>query len=166
MHHGSAGEARGGRLPGGCLLIRPFVDGDLDELLDVWYRASKVGHPFLDEEFLAAERRQIELAWLPIADTLVFEVEGHIAGFVALVGSEVGGLFVDPAHHRSGIGTALLDEARLSHADLEVNVFEANGRGRSFYEAYGFTEVGRSIHPESGLAEIHLRLAAQGPRTA
>lgn len=117
-----------------------------------------MGHPFLDEGFLEAEREQITSTWLPIADTLVFESDGHVTGFLALVGNEVGGLFVDPTHHREGIGRALMDEAHARHPILEVNVFEANAGGRAFYQAYGFTEVERRTHQESGLPEIRLRV--------
>ena len=139
-------------------MIRPFESKDQEELIDVWFRASLVAHPFLAKDFLEIERIQIAEHWLPLAETTVFEAEGRVVGFVALVGNEVGGLFVDPEHQRQGIGHALMDSARKSRPYLELNVFEANPIGRSFYAAYGFEEVARQISEATGLPELRLRL--------
>lgn len=38
-------------------MIRRYEEKDLNELLDAWYFASHVGHPFLDEDFFEQERR-------------------------------------------------------------------------------------------------------------
>jgi putative acetyltransferase len=133
-------------------MIRPYADEDLEELLDVWYRASVPAHSFLPEDFFAFAERG-----LPISETLVYETAGRVVGFVSLIGTEVGGIFVDPDHQRSGVGTALLDAARDIHPVLELSVFAANMMGRRFYEAYGFEEVGRGIEEDTGQPEIRLR---------
>lgn len=139
-------------------MIRPYAPDDLDRVLDVWYRASLVGHSFLTEEFLAAEREEIADRWMPLADTFVYELDGSIVGFVSLVGNEVGAIFVDPDHHGRGIGRALMDEARARRPYLELAVFEANEIGRRFYDAYGFRFVERHLHEPTGQTELRLRL--------
>jgi len=139
-------------------MIRPYTVEDLDELLDVWYRASLIAHPFLTEGFLATERTEIAEHWLPIAETAVYETDGRVVGFLALIGNEVGGLFVDPDHQGRGIGRALMDRARATRTFLELNVFEANAIGRGFYDAYGFEFVDRYINERSGQTELRLRL--------
>jgi len=83
-------------------MIRPYADDDLESVLGIWYQASLIAHPFLSDEFLSIERRQIAEEWLPIAETMVAEADGHIVGFMSLFGNEVGGLFVDPGPSRSG----------------------------------------------------------------
>lgn len=138
-------------------MLRQFTDEDLNELLDVWYRASLVAHPFLSEEFLQVERRQIAEHWLPMAETTVFEDEGRVVGFLALIGSEVGAIFVDPDCQGRGVGRALMDSARDRRPFLELNVFEANSIGRRFYDAYGFEFVDRHMHDASGQPELRLR---------
>ena len=140
------------------MTIRPYTDGDLEELLDVWYRASLVAHPFLSEAFLATERREISERWLPMAETTVYDVDGHAVGFIALIGNEVGAIFVDPDHQSMGVGRALKNHARESRPFLELNVFEANAIGRRFYDTYGFEFVDRHIHEASGETELRLRL--------
>jgi putative acetyltransferase len=138
--------------------IRPYSDDDLGQLLDVWYRASLIAHWFLTEEFLETERRQIAEHWLPIAETLVAENDGVVVGFLAMIGNEVGGIFVDPDFQGRGIGRALMDAARDSRPFLELDVFEANSVGRRFYDAYGFDVIGRHINEVVGQPELRLRL--------
>jgi putative acetyltransferase len=139
-------------------VIRPYRESDLDDVLDVWHEASLIAHSFLDEEFLATEREEIAEHWLPIAETIVCENEGCVVGFLALIGNEVGAVFVRPAHQRNGIGRALMDRAQMSRSFLELDVFEANANGRRFYEAYGFEQVGRHLHLPTGHTELRLRL--------
>lgn len=139
-------------------MIRAFGEEDLEELLDVWYRASLIAHSFLSQEFLTVERREIADVWLPMAETMVYEADGRVVGFLALIGNEVGAVFVDPDYQGRGIGRSLMDRARESRQFLELDVFEANAVGRGFYDAYGFELVGRHIHEASGQPELRLRL--------
>lgn len=140
------------------MTVRPYTDEDQAELLDVWYQASLIAHSFLSRDFLDNERRQIAEQWLPVAETTVWEKDGCIVGFVALVGNEVGGLFVHPDHQGQGIGRALMDHARKSRPFLELDVFEANTSGRRFYDSYGFQMVDRHINKDTGQPELRLRL--------
>ena len=96
---------------------------------------------------------------MPVAETIVHETEGHVDGFLSLIGDEVGALFVDPDRQRSGIGRALVDTARERRSGLVLDVFEANTGGRAFYDAYGFEAVGRHVDEATGFPVIRLRLA-------
>jgi len=139
-------------------MIRPCTSGDIEELLDVWYRASLIAHRFLTEEFFEDERTEIVERWLPSAETNVYEADGRVVGFIALIGNEVGAIFVDPDHQGRGIGRVLMDHARRSRPFLELDVFEANGIGRRFYDAYGFQVVDRHVNDRTGHFELRLRL--------
>jgi putative acetyltransferase len=139
-------------------VIRPYADHDLDQLVDIWYRASLLAHPFLSDAFLETERPAIANKWLPMSETIVYEVDDAVVGFLSLVGNEVGGLFIAPEHQRNGIGRALMDAARDSRPFLELSVFEANTGARRFYEDYGFVFVRRQPNAETGLPELRLRL--------
>lgn len=141
-------------------MIRPYRATDEAAVLDIWYRASMLAHPFLGEDFLASEREEILRAHIPNAEMWVYETGEEILGFIALVGNEVGGIFVDPAHHGRGVGRTLMDHVRAGRDMLELDVFEANSSARRFYEAYGFTVVGRKLHAASGQPELRMRLAA------
>jgi putative acetyltransferase len=99
-------------------MIRLYRDDDLDRLIEVWYQASLLAHPFLSERFLNRERELIAGVYLPVAETYVYEKDGVLVGFIALMGDEVGAIFVDPALHGRGIGRALMDYARYLRPGL------------------------------------------------
>ncbi|MCH7904663.1 MAG: GNAT family N-acetyltransferase [Armatimonadetes bacterium] len=139
-------------------MIRKYDTDDLAELLDVWYDASQVAHPFWTRDLFEQERRDISQEFLPVGETWVFEREGRVAGFISLLGHEVGGIFVAPALHGKEIGRALMDHARASRDHLELEVFEANEIGRAFYDAYGFAVVGERLDEKTGLRLLRLHL--------
>lgn len=146
-------------------MIREYRTDDLSALLEVWADASAVGHPFLNAEFLEAERQNIARLYLPASETWVWEADGRVVGFISLMGVEIGGLFVDPTHHGRGIGRALVEHARGLREELEAEVFGDNALGRAFYAACGFIEIGDGIHPETSLAVVRLRLPSAGTGT-
>ena len=141
-------------------MLRKYESTDLEDLLSAWAAASAVAHPFLSEQFLEQERRKILSVYLPNAETWVWETDGRVVGFVALLGNEVGAIFVDPRFQRAGIGRALMDRARASREDLEVEVFKANALGRAFYARYGFKLMQEKTHEETGFEVMRLRLVA------
>lgn len=141
-------------------MLRKYESTDLEDLLSAWAAASAVAHPFLSEQFLEQERRKIPSVYLPNAETWVWETDGRVVGFVALLGNEVGAIFVDPRFQRAGIGRALMDRARASREDLEVEVFKANALGRAFYARYGFKLMQEKTHEETGFEVMRLRLVA------
>ncbi len=139
-------------------MLRKYDTDDLAELLDVWYDASQIAHAFLTRDFFDQEQKDILQKYLPNAETWVFEEEGRVVGFIALIGNEVGAIFVSPRRQGRGVGRALMDHARASRDHLDVEVFEANEIGRAFYDAYGFEVIGERVHEETGHPLIRLRL--------
>lgn len=140
-------------------MIRKYRDQDLNDLLDAWADASEIAHPFLTQDFLASERENIPKLYLPNAETWVFEDEGRVVGFVALLGNEVGAIFVHPSHQRRGVGKLLMDKAKGIRGELIVEVFKANSIGRAFYAKYGFETIAEKIHEQTGFDLLRLRLS-------
>ncbi len=120
--------------------IRQYTENDLSSILSSWENASKIAHPFLTQEFLDQERFNIPNLYLPNADTWVADINGTVVGFIALLGNEVGAIFVEPKFQGAGVGTALMNKAQGIHGDLEVEVFQANSIGRKFYHSYGLNQ--------------------------
>lgn len=145
------------------LTIRPYQDTDVAAVLASWEKASSVAHPFLSEAFLEQERYNIPNVYLPNAETWVAEHEEGVVGFLALIGGEVGAIFVQPEDHGKGIGKALMDKARSLRGDLEVEVFAANNIGRRFYQRYGFELQEEKWHEATGQAVLRLRYRAPMP---
>lgn len=144
-------------------MIRKYKGSDCEDVLTVWAKASALAHPFLADEFLEVERHNIPNIYLPNAETWVWEVDGRVVGFISLLGNEVGAIFVDPAFHRQGIGRALVGRAQALRGELEVEVFEKNLLGRTFYTELGFKLMHRKVHDQTGFAVMRLRLAANNP---
>jgi len=139
-------------------VIRHYDPQDRDALLAVWAESAAVAHPFWTSAMFEQERRDIVNKYLPVAETYVFECTGAVVGFISLLGNEVGGIFVAPQFHGQGIGRALMDWARGSRDHLELEVFEANEIGRTFYAAYGFRVVGKRVDEATGQPVLRLRL--------
>ena len=137
-------------------MIRIYKPEDCEEVIEVWFAASRVATPFLSEEFLAEERDNIRQVHLKEAETWVFEHEDSVAGFIALIGNEVGGIFVRPEYQGRGIGRALMDHAAGMRNDLFLDVFEENFIGRRFYDRYGFQLQHEHVHDRTGHMQLRL----------
>ncbi len=139
-------------------MIRDYKPVDASALVTIWLAASAVAHPFLSEEFISQEADNLRDAYLCNTRTWVIEHEGASAGFIALMGNEIGGLFLGPRFHGKGMGKALLEHARSLVSPLEVEVFANNKVGRPFYERQGFVEMRRYLHDETGQDVIRMIL--------
>lgn len=140
--------------------IRQYTDDDLKTVISSWENASKVAHPFLEEDFLAQERINIAELYLPNAETWVADMDGKVIGFIALIGNEVGAIFLQPSYHGRGIGKALMDKAQELRGSLEVEVFAKNSIGRKFYSNYGFEKIEEKVHDKTGNNLLRLRFMA------
>ena len=84
-------------------VIRAFDRAtDIPLLSDIWFDASLLAHPFIGETRLRAQRRLIEEIYLPQAETWVACLDGIPIGFISLIDTFVGGLFVAPTHQGQG----------------------------------------------------------------
>ena len=138
-------------------MIREYRDSDIDSVIGVWYSASRLAHPFVTREFISQEQERIRSVHMPNAETWVYEEDLRVVGFIALMGNEVGAIFVAPEMHGRGIGRALMNKARELHGTLEVEVFKNNTIGRAFYDRYGFVEFREHLHEETGQRVLRMR---------
>nr|AEA07648.1 putative acetyltransferase [uncultured bacterium] len=141
--------------------IRQYKESDLEAVLSSWENATRLAHPFMTNEFLAQERINTAEIYLPNTDTWVIEIDEEVVGFIALMGNDVGAIFLQPEHHGKGAGKALMDKARDLHGDLEVEVFSENTIGRRFYSKYGFEFLDEKLHEPTGQQVLRLRYAAK-----
>ncbi len=141
-------------------MIRKYETRDTESIVDVWLKASKLAHPFLSDSFMAQEADNVRNMYLPNAETWVVEISGAVVGFIALLGTEIGGLFVDPKFHGQRLGKALVDHAVDQHGTVELEVFKHNPIGRKFYARYGFKELHEEIHEITGHPVLRLRFEA------
>jgi putative acetyltransferase len=139
------------------LIIRPYRPEDLDQVVDLWYDTWHATFPDLRHHEPKDEwQRRFEAEIVPEEQVFVAEVDGRIAGFLA-VKDRGGGqgylheIFVAPEFHRRGIGSTLLGLAqKLAPAGLRLHTLQRNTEAAAFYECHGFTVV------ETGIGRVGL----------
>lgn len=138
-------------------MIRKHNKEDLEQIINVWYQSSTLAHPFLSSSFMEKIKLDMKTIYVPDSETWVYEIDTKIVGFISMLGNEIGGLFVLPNSHSSGIGTKLVNFITKAHSELEVEVFEKNSIGRAFYDKYGFERIKKFKHKASGHLLLRLK---------
>ncbi len=145
------------------LVIRPFEAAtDLRKLSRIWFDASLKAHPFIGEPRLVEQRRLIEEEYFPKAETSVACLDGEAVGFISLLGSFVGGLFVAPDRQGLGIGRRLIAHALERKGELSLEVYTANRQAVRFYSLLGFQEVSRRDVDDFGFPFPNATLFVKG----
>ena len=126
------------------ILIRPFDrETDVENLLGIWFAASLKAHPFIGVPRLIEQRLLIETEYLPTAETWVACHNGEALGFISLLGSFIGGIFIAPDRQGMGVGRRLIAHALDQKGELSLEVYIANQQAFGFYMSLGFQEVSR-----------------------
>jgi len=130
---------------GETLTLRLARAEEREELEELQRRAS-IELPDYREQLMAfPDAIHLPPAQIANGQVIVAEMGGEIAGFAAVVGGELDGLFVEPDLWGLGIGRALVDvaahEARRRGLSLTVT---ANPSARRYYESCGFTLEGET----------------------
>jgi GNAT superfamily N-acetyltransferase len=121
-------------------LARPDEHAELEELQR---RASLELREYREQLLANPDAIHLPPAQIANGQVIVAQLDGEIAGFAAVVGGELDGLFVQPELWGQGIGTALADAATLEarRRGLTLKVIAAPG-ARQFYESCGFSVEG------------------------
>jgi ribosomal protein S18 acetylase RimI-like enzyme len=130
-------------------VIRRAMREDAEAIAQVETRAWRHAYAdIIDPQFLAELDPAVRTAeWReylerPDRTILVAEVEGRVVGYASVRDDgNLRTLYVDPPAQGAGVGTQLLAEAERTGA-RELEVLEANGHGRHFYEARGWRDAG------------------------
>jgi GNAT superfamily N-acetyltransferase len=121
-------------------LARPEEHAELEELQR---RASLELSDYREQLLANPDAIHLPPAQIANGQVIVAELGGDIAGFAAVVGGELDGLFVEPDLWGAGIGRALVDAAthEARQRGLALTVI-ANPRAKGFYESCGFSVEG------------------------
>lgn len=125
--------------------IRKATSADLPRALAIWRAAVDATHGFLTPQDRAEIDIMVERDHLPHVDLWVATDEaGTVQGFLGMGETEIDSLFVDPAVHGRGYGSALVAHALRLVPDATVDASEQASNAVAFYEARGFIRTGRS----------------------
>jgi GNAT superfamily N-acetyltransferase len=144
--------------------VRPFRDDDESAVVGVWHRSGQATYTFLP----TWQALTLDLAGKifrdvirPRCDIWVGTLDDHVVAYLAIRGSDVDRMYVDPSHWREGWGTRFIALAkRLSPTGLELHTHQENSMARSFYEKHGFRPVRFGVSPPPECApdvEYHWR---------
>mgnify|MGYP000754045670 FL=1 len=106
----------------------------------------------------------IRRGWVHVA----FDAHGP-AGFIARDGACIHALYIHPRARGTGLGRALLDQAKTDQPRLILWVLAANRPARGFYARQGFVEAGQGggLGNDENLPDIRMVWHARtGVRTA
>ncbi len=121
------------------ITLRPATLDDVPPVGALFTHTRRTCMPYLPALHTADE----DHAWMrdvvfKNCDVWIAEVDGSLAGFLAVEGDTLAHLYVHPEHHSRGVGTALLAKAReLRPNGFRLWVFQRNAQARHFYERNG-----------------------------
>ncbi|MBA4492070.1 GNAT family N-acetyltransferase [Paracoccus sp. S1E-3] len=150
--------------------LRMANDSDHDRIAEIWHSSGSlpdVGPVEMPSHDFLRARVDDELATGCVVT--VAEGEDGLIGFVAIKPEAryLAELFVCPKHLQSGIGKALLDEAKRAMADgFTLFTTSRNARARRFYEREGLILDHEGPHPRWGHPVTHYRWTGSGKKLA
>jgi ribosomal protein S18 acetylase RimI-like enzyme len=135
--------------------IRPFRDEDEPAVAAVWHRSGRAAYPYLPtwQALTLEHAREVVRDVIRVECAIwVGTLDDDIVAYLAMNGSTLDRLYVDPSEWRRGWGTRFIALAKtVSPHGLELVTHQANIAARSLYEKHGFKAVafGLSPPPES-----------------
>ena len=145
-------------------VIRPFQDEDEPAVVGVWHRSGQTAYPYLpnwQSLTLEGAGNIFRTVIRPRCDIWVGTRNEQVVAFLAMTGSYIDRMYVDPSEWRHGWGTRFVLLAKALHPDgLELHTHQENHAARQLYEKHGFRAVkfGSSPPPESAPdVEYHWR---------
>lgn len=125
--------------------VRGGSPDDVPRALQIWRAAVDATHGFLAPDDRREIDRMVAEEFLPAAELwLAEDAGGEAMGFLVMDGPMIDALFVDPAVHGRGYGSALLAHALELSSEATVDASEQAENATAFYEARGFVRTGRS----------------------
>lgn len=126
-------------------MIRVGTAADVPRALEIWRAAVDATHGFLSAEHRVEIDQLVAEQFLPnVPLWLAVDGADRPQGFLVMDGEMIDALFVDPAVHGRGIGTALVDHALTLAPHALVDASEQASNAAPFYESRGFFRIGRS----------------------
>jgi putative acetyltransferase len=142
--------------------VRRGTAADVPRAFEIWRDAVEATHGFLTPEDRVETDAMVK-SWLPTRELWMIDDGARPVGFLVMDGEMIDALFVDPAVHGRGFGTALLDHALALAPAAVVDASEQASNALPFYEARGFVRTGRSETDPQGRPYplIHLKYGGE-----
>ncbi|MDO5570506.1 MAG: GNAT family N-acetyltransferase [Bacteroidales bacterium] len=138
-------------------MIKRLEKHHLNRLIDIWLKASKESHSFINYEYWERNSMAMKTIYLPSAKTYVYETDkGEIAGFISFAGNTIAAIFIDPDFQRRGYGKELIDFAKNQYESLELFVYALNQKALKFYLREEFIKKNESVDTNTGETQFKM----------
>ena len=131
--------------------IREFQEADESEVAGVWHRSGLAAYTFLPTwQAMTLEQAHwvVRNVVRPKCAIWVGTLNEQIVAYLAMNGSYIDRLYVDPSEWRKGWGTRFINLAKqLSPHSLELHTHQENYAACALYERHGFRVVKFGISP-------------------
>lgn len=139
-------------------MIRSFKQSDIENILNVWLKASIEAHSFMPAEYWESKVNDMREIYLPASENYVYEDDVEILGFISIYQNNLAALFVSPSTQGNGIGSKLIEYIKDKYKKLNLCVYKENKNSIAFYKKHGFTIAGERIDEHTGHPEINMKL--------
>ena len=124
--------------------IIPATEQDYPVLTELWEASVRSTHHFLSEEDILFYKPLVRDVYFPAVELYIIRSSEELpVGFLGFSDELIEMLFVHPAEHGKGYGSALLRFAMEEKGLRKVDVNEQNRQAFLFYRNKGFEVIGR-----------------------
>ncbi len=141
------------------ILVETRSPALLAQLLVIWEASVRATHDFLSEAEVQHIKGYVPQALRVVPKLLVAEEQGVPLGFIGAENERIEMLFVAPEVRGKGVGSALVNAAKMQWQVTQVTVNEQNPQAIGFYEHMGFHVIARSPLDDQGMPYPILTMA-------
>ncbi|WP_297517469.1 N-acetyltransferase [uncultured Clostridium sp.] len=135
-------------------MIRILENKDIDRIMEIWLETSIIAHDFISKNYWIDNCEVVKNEYIPICETYVYEDEGIVKGFIAILKKGfIGAIFIDNKDRGKGIGTKLMNHAKGKYDYLALEVYKDNNSSVKFYKKQNFKIIEENFSEETNKIE-------------
>ena len=136
-------------------MIRKYVAGDIDSVMQIWLNTNIPAHSFISQDYWKSNFDMVK-EMIPLAEIYVHEEDcaRQIDGFIGLNDDYIEGIFVKETMQSKGIGKQLLNHAKEVKSTLKLRVYQRNEKAIKFYLRENFCIQSESEDDNTGEKEF------------
>ena len=136
-------------------MIRKYVAGDLDSVMQIWLNTNIQAHSFISQDYWKSNFEMVK-EMIPLAEIYVHEVDNanQIDGFIGLNNDYIEGIFIKDVAQSKGAGKQLLDHVKKVKSILKLSVYQKNEKATKFYLREKFSIQSETVDDNTGEKEF------------
>lgn len=123
------------------MFIREAKMGEVDQIIDLWYRSSVKAHQFIESSYWESQKNAMKEEYLPMSETYVVSFQHNMVGFLSMVEDYLAALFIDESFQGEGYGKEFVRFIKGRREKITLKVYKKNSKAVQFYKNHGFVVV-------------------------